>query len=136
MNISQLLNSEESVTLPSGTRVKYNIKVNKCTTIQTLYEYPLGTIVEYPTTSISNNLTECVGHLFQVDPENWINPLRNITYSCGPPEGEHSPVTCELFKDSKQQYISCKKSTKTCASYLFCPKVYNLRAYVYLQARV
>jgi hypothetical protein len=49
---------------------EYNVSLNRKTTLNTLYRYPLGAVVEYPETSSEG----CVGHLFDVLPDDWLNP--------------------------------------------------------------
>ncbi|KAJ7898740.1 hypothetical protein B0H13DRAFT_1884193 [Mycena leptocephala] len=59
--------------------VEINVKLTSKTTLAALYRYPAEYILEYPETSTANP----VGHLFRMDPENWLVPDLNIAYSRG-----------------------------------------------------
>ncbi|KAJ6549305.1 hypothetical protein DFH09DRAFT_1281487 [Mycena vulgaris] len=61
-----------------------DIKINRETTLDILYRYPLNTVIEYPETSA----TGTIGHLFAMDPDNWENPALSIAYSRGHPGGQ------------------------------------------------
>ncbi|KAJ7210251.1 hypothetical protein C8J57DRAFT_1257262 [Mycena rebaudengoi] len=56
-----------------------NVKINRITTLEVLYEYPVGYILEYPETSSTGS----IGHLFCMDPNDWQDPTLNIAYSRG-----------------------------------------------------
>ncbi|KAJ7232408.1 hypothetical protein C8J57DRAFT_1533133 [Mycena rebaudengoi] len=56
-----------------------NVKINGITTLEVLYEYPVGYILEYPETSSTGS----IGHLFCMDPNDWQDPTLNIAYSRG-----------------------------------------------------
>ena len=48
-------------------------------TLTTLYTYPRNTYLEYPET-MENGF---VGHLFEMDPDDWSNPTTSFVYSLG-----------------------------------------------------
>ena len=56
---------------------EYNVSLNRKTTLKTLYHYPLGVIVEYPESSSEG----CIGHLFDISPDDWLNPRSNFVYA-------------------------------------------------------
>ncbi|KAK7015318.1 hypothetical protein R3P38DRAFT_3204539 [Favolaschia claudopus] len=61
-----------------------HVKLNRETVLETLFRYPVRTVVEYPETSS----TGFIGHLFAMDPEDWSNPIQNVVYSRGKPSGQ------------------------------------------------
>ncbi|KAJ7255687.1 hypothetical protein C8J57DRAFT_1517979 [Mycena rebaudengoi] len=61
-----------------------NIPINHQTSVSKLYHYPVNAIVEYPESSADGR----IGHLFDMDPENWTCPSLNIVYSLGEPRGQ------------------------------------------------
>ena len=93
--------------------VKHEVHLNQKTVLQTLYHYPPGTMVEYPETSAEG----CIGHLFEVAPDNWYNPRLNFAYSQGAPTGrtkvgEH--VSCALLVDEDGNEVPCREVHSTC----------------------
>jgi hypothetical protein len=84
----------------SSLTVKHNITINRETTLQALYTYDRDALVEYPETSPSGDAS--IGHLFIVDPENWVPPTLNFAYSQGHPRGSSKPgqiVRCDVLMD-------------------------------------
>ena len=79
--------------------VSHNIRLNRKTLLSKLYTYELGSYVEYPETSE----LDAIGHLIQLDPSQWQNPMRNFAYSYGSPSGRTKrghEVSCSLLVDS------------------------------------
>ncbi|KAJ7222651.1 hypothetical protein C8J57DRAFT_1094515 [Mycena rebaudengoi] len=103
-------------------RQTYNERVSRQTILSTLFHYPVNSIVEYPATSAQGS----VGHLFEMDPENWMCPSLNITYSLGSPRGQTlagSSVKCQLLVDSKGVAVPCIEKHSTCSGCKVCPNV-------------
>lgn len=107
---SPLVNSASP--LPSNTQ--HNIKLNRITTLSTLYTYEDSNVyVEYPDT----NPIYPVGYLFRRDPRNWQNPLQNFAYSLGKPAGQTKigeEVTLELLVSKDGKRVPCVESHFTC----------------------
>ncbi|KAJ7032105.1 hypothetical protein C8F04DRAFT_1185343 [Mycena alexandri] len=91
-----------------------NVVINRQTTLETLYEYPRGYILEYPETSS----TGCIGHLFHMDPNDWQDPTLNIAYSRGGCMGAES--LGETF-DAQGNEIQCFERHSTCEGSKICP---------------
>jgi hypothetical protein len=90
-----------------------NVKINRITTLQVLYEYPVGYILEYPETSSTGS----IGHLFRMDPHKWEDPTLNIAYSRGGNMGQTvsgTSVKCDLLVDSAGNRIICSERHTTC----------------------
>ena len=51
--------------IPSNTIIHHNIQINRQTTLETVYYYPLNTLMEYLETSVNGS----VGHVFTLDPQ-------------------------------------------------------------------
>ena len=69
---------------PVPLSVQHNVKLNRQTTLVTLYIYDdINAYLEYPDTSA----TQPVGYLFRRDPRNWENLTRCFAYSVGKPSG-------------------------------------------------
>lgn len=99
---------------------RHNVYLNRKTILQTLYHYGIGTALEYPETSESADCA--IGHLFEMSPEDWINPCRSFAYSQGLPKGQSKPeeqIFCKLLVDDSGNEVPCRRSHTTCMS--FCP---------------
>ena len=104
---------------PSNTQ--YNIKLNRKTTLSTMYVYEDSKVyVEYPDTHPNHP----VGYLFRCDPRDWQNPIHNFAYSLGKLAGQ-SKVGEEVFSDllvgRNRNRVPCVESHFTCnyTSFLF-----------------
>lgn len=97
---------------PSNTQ--HNIKLNRKTTLSTLYTYEDSNVyVEYPDT----NPNHPVGYLFRCDPCDWQNPIRNFAYSLGKPAGQSKigeEVFSDLLVDKDGNRVPCVESHFTC----------------------
>lgn len=98
-----------------------SIKINRQTTLDVLYHYPLNSVLEYPETRRSGS----TGHLFRIDPENWSNPILNVAYSRGMPSGR-TKEGCEVFVDilvdlATGQKVPCVMRHTTCKRFSFVP---------------
>lgn len=92
--------------------------LNKKTSLQKLYRYRTGTVLEYPETS----RTGAVGHLFEMCPEDWVNPRLSFAYSQGAPEGRKKLgdyTFCKLLVDEDGEQVPCRESHFTCAYHFF-----------------
>jgi hypothetical protein len=102
------------VTSPTPARtVEYNVSLNRKTTLHALYHYPLGAVVEYPETSSEG----CIGHLFDVSPDDWLNPRSNFVYAQGEPSGRTKGghyIWCNLLVDSNGEKVPCREIHSTC----------------------
>jgi hypothetical protein len=90
-----------------------HVAINRITTLECLYEYPVGYVLEYPETSS----TGAVGHLFRVDPNDWRDPTLNIAYSRGSNRGQTvagKSVTCALLVDTEGNMVNCAERHTTC----------------------
>lgn len=79
--------------------VSYDIELNRQTTLSKLYHYALDTCLEFPESSSLDD-TGPVGHMFQLDPQNWTRPVLDFVYSRGSPKGfskKSEPVYNSLF---------------------------------------
>ncbi|KAJ6506213.1 hypothetical protein C8R47DRAFT_1241345 [Mycena vitilis] len=109
-------------TFNSATAVKQstNVAINRVTTVQVLYEYPVGHVVEYPETSSTGS----IGHLFRMDPKDWQDPALNIAYSRGGRMGQTVAgvnVKCRLLVDAAGIPVDCTERHSTCEGCKVCP---------------
>ncbi|KAJ6467649.1 hypothetical protein C8R47DRAFT_1303282 [Mycena vitilis] len=114
---SQISTASDSTIPPKRTT---NVAINRITTLEVLYEYPVGHIVEYPETS----QTGSIGHLFQMDPDDWQDPTLNIAYSRGGRMGQSlsgATVTCLLLVDAAKESVPCSERHTTCEGCKICP---------------
>ncbi|KAF8179521.1 hypothetical protein K438DRAFT_1908313 [Mycena galopus ATCC 62051] len=89
-----------------------NVKINRITTLEVLYEYPAGYILEYPETSS----TGYIGHLFRMDPNEWHDPILNVAYSRGGRMGQTvstAVVKCDILVDSTGKQVDCSERHTT-----------------------
>lgn len=98
----------------SPIEVRHNIKINRRTTLGTLYVYPPGALLEYPSTSS----TGYVGHLFNISKSTqWYNPIKDVLYSRGKPDGQTktgSEVFCDVLVTADGIKVPCQESHSTC----------------------
>jgi hypothetical protein len=95
---------------------RHNIQLNRQTTLETVYYYPLNTLVEYPETSINGR----IGHVFSLDPLNWISPVLNFAYSLGGSHGmsqRDRTVKTTLLVDDLGEPVPCRELHTTCKSH-------------------
>lgn len=109
-----LLGTSESRNSASPSNTRHNFKLNRKTTLSTLYTYEdINAYVEYPYT----NPIHPVGYLFRCEPCDWQNPIRNFAYSLGKPAGQ-SKVGEEVFSDllvgKDGNRVPCVESHFTC----------------------
>ncbi|KAF8186521.1 hypothetical protein K438DRAFT_1596387 [Mycena galopus ATCC 62051] len=111
--------SENENSLPR--RQENDVKLNRANTLDILYHYPVDAVVEYPETSS----TGLVGHLFRMDPDNWVNPILNVVYSRGKPAGQTiagKEVFTDILRDSStDEAVPCVHSHTTCQGSKICP---------------
>ncbi|KAF8152705.1 hypothetical protein K438DRAFT_2079307 [Mycena galopus ATCC 62051] len=98
-----------------------NIKINRETTLDVLYRYPVDALLEYPETSSTGS----IGHLFHMDPKNWTNPILNVVYSRGEPSGQTLPGK-EVFVNILTHAVTgekvpCVMRHTTCQGSKVCP---------------
>ncbi|KAJ6456641.1 hypothetical protein C8R47DRAFT_1165259 [Mycena vitilis] len=96
------------------------VKLNKKTTLGTLYRYPIHTVLEYPETSS----TSPIGHLFRMDPDDWQVPDLNIAYSRGEPMGMTmvgKDVFVDIMVDAGGARVPCSERHSTCQGAKICP---------------
>ena len=121
--IRQPLPSRNSAS-PANTR--HDIKLNRKTTLSTLYTYEdTNVYVEYPDT----NPNYPVGYLFRCDPRDWQNPTRNFAYSLGKPGGQSKmgeEVNSDLLVGIDGRPVPCVESHFTCM-YSFIIKIFIQR---------
>lgn len=108
--------STESFPAPPLPEVRYNVKINRKTTLSVLNTFNDTRVhIEYPAT----NADQPVGYLFRQDPANWRNPTLDFAYSLGRPSGGNRPgeeVYCGLLvdKDDVDSLVPCSKRHMTC----------------------
>ncbi|KAF7981503.1 hypothetical protein HWV62_33057 [Athelia sp. TMB] len=107
---------------PGVLSVQENVFLNRKTTLARLYTYARGVNVEYPTTDTGRP----IGHLFEIDPNNWFNPRLSFAYSQGEPCGNQTSrnggdIFCALLVDKDGQRVPCKISQYTCQGSKVCP---------------
>jgi hypothetical protein len=106
---AELLNPAPNITCPAipvpvtpslcqttSYKVDYNVQVTRQLTLSRLYTYHPGTLVEYPETTAAGH----IGHLFELDADNWITPTAAFAYSQGGPRGrskKHQSLQCQLL---------------------------------------
>jgi len=98
--------------IPSNTIIYRNIQINRQTTLETVYYYPLNTLVEYPETSVDGS----VGHVFTLDPQEWINPMANFAYSLGGSHGmsqKAKTIKVSLLVDASGKRVPCRETHTT-----------------------
>jgi hypothetical protein len=105
--------SSPPLSLPS--MVHQNVYLNCKTTLVALHSHPLNTFLEYPEASADGP----VGHLFTMDPTNWMNPTLSFTYSMGEPSGRSakgSAVYCPILvdQDNPSMSVPCTERHLTC----------------------
>ncbi|KAK7022633.1 hypothetical protein R3P38DRAFT_3196030 [Favolaschia claudopus] len=114
-----LIPSETRNTI-AATRIQHDVKINRKTTLSVLYTYEdVDFCLEYPETS-----TKGVGYLMKRDPLNWTNPLLDVAYSRGKPEGQNKKgkeETCSLLTNGPT-LVLCKKIHATCQGVKICPQ--------------
>ncbi|KAJ4463608.1 hypothetical protein C8R41DRAFT_872387 [Lentinula lateritia] len=97
-----------------------NFKMNRKTTISTVYKYPIDATLEYPETGATQE--EVVGHLFEMKLEEWVSPSRDFAYSRGGPRGKGREfVTNPLLVDSIGEMVPCITRHSTCQGVKICP---------------
>ncbi|KAJ6505572.1 hypothetical protein C8R45DRAFT_1091275 [Mycena sanguinolenta] len=112
------------ITQPPGREVHrttaHNIRITRETTLDVLYTYPVGAVVEYPETSS----TGYIGHLFQIDPSKWLNPVLDVAYSRRTPSGQTPPekaVYAKILRSSTtNEAVPCIRSHTTCQGSKIC----------------
>lgn len=132
LSAPQLTENSDSnpVSTPTDSRsaeptVQLNVKLNRQTTVCKLYTYlNPDHILEFPETSSEEG---GIGHLFRVDPRQWVSPARNFVYSLGGERGstiKNSKSGKHLFnallKDEHGTNVPCRVSSKTCELHLYC----------------
>ncbi|KAH6890216.1 hypothetical protein BKA70DRAFT_1234823 [Coprinopsis sp. MPI-PUGE-AT-0042] len=97
---------------------QYNVKINRKTRLGTLYTYLNPTTwLEYPETSNGS-----VGHLFKMDPLNWIKPSQSFAYSQGEPSSRgRKVVKISILLDSRGNEVDCSVSHSNCQGIKACP---------------
>ncbi|KII83539.1 hypothetical protein PLICRDRAFT_32876 [Plicaturopsis crispa FD-325 SS-3] len=86
--------------------VGQNVQVTQRISVDTLFRYAPGAVIEYPQTSVDGY----IGHLFTLDPTDWRNPIAMLSfaYSLGPPNGSaREDVYCRLLPNSHGHRVPC-----------------------------
>nr|GAT44274.1 predicted protein [Mycena chlorophos] len=116
-----------SLSYPTERWAEHDVYLNQKKTLSTLYRYFAGAVVEYPESGTSTHMP--VGHLFYMDPDNWMSPLDNIAYSKGRPRGGPDAVDtngkeifCRLLVDRSGNLVPCQVSHATCQGLKRCPR--------------
>ncbi|KAK0430245.1 hypothetical protein EV421DRAFT_1936681 [Armillaria borealis] len=86
---------------PEILSVTQNVSLNQTTVLERLYEYPSSITLQYPATTMSSSTF--IGHLFtSLKGSDLYNPLNDIAYSVGPPQGNRKPVPLIDFSPVSQ----------------------------------
>lgn len=96
----------------TGTTVQHNVKINRQTTLDTVYYHAKGTLVEYPETSATGR----IGHVFKMNPLEWISPHLNFAYSLGGSHGmsqKNKNVNISILVDDTGQPVPCREMHMT-----------------------
>lgn len=118
-NISQTASSTPLRPLPQQPSpnntllIQHNVQINCQTTLDRVIFHPSDAIVEYPETSKHGR----VGHLFTLDPIQWVNPIHNFAYSLGGSRGmseRDRPIKVSLLVDESGDMVPCRVSHSTC----------------------
>ncbi|KAJ7763443.1 hypothetical protein B0H16DRAFT_1718672 [Mycena metata] len=112
---------ERSDPSPPPPEIEKDIRLTSKTHLSILYRYPLNTIIEYPESGTENP----IGHLFRLDPDDWVLPDLSIAYSRGSPGGQTLPgrsVTIPLLVDASGNVVECQESHSTCQGVKVCPR--------------
>ncbi|KAJ7252177.1 hypothetical protein C8J57DRAFT_1238053 [Mycena rebaudengoi] len=99
-----------------------DVPLNRQTRLSALYHYPIGALLEYPSTT--DNDDKLFGHLLKMDPAKWICPSGNIAYSLGSPHGQTlagKSVTCNVLVDGQGKQVPCIERHSTCQGAKACP---------------
>ncbi|KAK7053091.1 hypothetical protein VNI00_004412 [Paramarasmius palmivorus] len=99
--------------------VKRNIVLNSSTTLASLSYYAQGAYVPYLSTSYDRTQPE--GHLFEVDSDNWQNPINDQMYSHHEPKGGKPLVFADVLRDSEGNKVPCSRAFTTCQGMKICP---------------
>ena len=99
---------------PSSVSWESDVSLTRYTTLSRLFRYTKGTILEYPETHSDHS----IGHLFEMDAVNWVNPVDYIAYSRGAPMGgskKNKPAFCDVLRDSVTgECVPCREFHTTC----------------------
>ncbi|KAJ6531648.1 hypothetical protein DFH09DRAFT_1263868 [Mycena vulgaris] len=101
------------------TVVEHDIFINDRTILETLHRYPADTYIEYPESGPNP-----IGHLFELDPQDWQRPTRDLAYSQGKPAGQlpkSEHIFCSILVDKYGEMVPCTKSYSTCQGLKACP---------------
>lgn len=116
--------------VPLDTTVCHNIQINRQTTLETVYHYTLNTLLEYPETSTDGS----VGHVFTLDPQEWINPVLNFAYSLGGSHGmsqKSKTIKVAALVDASGDQVPCREMHTTCKSVI----LFGFRSLMFLYFR-
>ncbi|KAJ7757604.1 hypothetical protein B0H16DRAFT_1457764 [Mycena metata] len=98
-----------------------DVRLTRKTTLSKLYRYPPDAVLEYPETSLSKP----TGHLFHLDPEEWLVPDLNIAYSRGEPMGRTlsgKEVFFDVMVNGNGEKVPCSESHSACQGVKVCPQ--------------
>ncbi|KAF9061884.1 hypothetical protein BDP27DRAFT_1428444 [Rhodocollybia butyracea] len=91
-------------------KIETNVTVTQKCTVVRLYTYKAGTTIKYPKTTEQGS----VGHLFELDPEDWVNPSQAFAYSQGEPKGFLRNRFCCILLDDQGESVPCYVRHSTC----------------------
>ncbi|KAL0571531.1 hypothetical protein V5O48_010432 [Marasmius crinis-equi] len=106
---------------PNATILHTDYKLNHKTNLSKVYQYAVSAFTEYPETGAT--FDDAIGHLFEMDPQQWYNPARNFAYSRGRPDGQISGTsTVSLLVSSiTDERVPCTVRHSTCQGVKVCP---------------
>lgn len=95
--------------------IRRNVILNRKTQLHTLYYHPYGSLIEYPETTADIN--RAVGHIFTLNPKEWLRPQLNFAYSLGDPKGmAKDEASVSVLLDDTGQMVPCRVRHSTCES--------------------
>ncbi|KAJ6565296.1 hypothetical protein DFH09DRAFT_919678 [Mycena vulgaris] len=92
-------------------------RINRQKYVYSIVEHPVGSIVEYPETGISQGVS--IAHLFSVDPSSLSHPKESFQYSLGDSQGGEPYVHCgSLLTGRNGRPTSCAHKRLACRFFI------------------
>ncbi|KAK7016090.1 hypothetical protein R3P38DRAFT_2786466 [Favolaschia claudopus] len=115
-------NTPEILSSSGPTKVEYDVRLTRETTLSVLYTYDDPEFhLEYPETS-----EDGVGYLIRRDPNKWTNPLHDSAYSKGKPSGRSvrgKEKFCSIMNaQANGEDVPCVHAHSSCQGAKCCPQ--------------
>ncbi|TDL13991.1 hypothetical protein BD410DRAFT_684726, partial [Rickenella mellea] len=109
------------IPLESYPKPEYNVHLTRKITVNVLYRHKKGSLVEYPETMSGGS----IGHIFELDPDNWNLPKHDFAYSLGLPRGrggsDAKGMHIKVLTDRTGETVPCHAYHDTCQGCRVCP---------------